>query len=134
MAYDKNDWILLFARLLMTVVFFQSLEHHRGDFPAWIKNLSSMGVPDPNIAGVLSEVTLLTAVTLLITGWYPKIAVALLIMFIAIATPLGHRFWELQGAARAAQFANFTKNFSLVGGVLFYLASGPGRIVLGKRS
>jgi putative oxidoreductase len=132
MSYDRNDWILLLGRLLMTTVFLQSLQHHLPDYPSWIKALEGWGVPYPSVGAVLADATIFVSVVLLITGLYPRLTVFLLIVFILFASGIGHRFWELQGAARAAQYANFTKNFSLIGGVLFYLVTGPGRIALGR--
>ena len=130
MNADMQDWLLLAGRILMTTVFFQSLHHHFGNFPGWIKALQGWGVPYPMLGAVLADITILTSVVLLITGWYPGIAVLLLIIFILFASGIGHRFWELQGQARAMQYAIFTKNFSLIGGLLFYLVSGPGRFVM----
>ncbi len=130
MSYDRNDKILLLARLLMSVVFIQSLQHHLPNYPAWMHYLQVLGVPHPEIGGALADLTIFVSVVLLITGWYPRIAVLLLIVFILFAAFIGHRFWELEEPARAVQYANFTKNFSLIGGVLFYLVAGPGRIVL----
>jgi putative oxidoreductase len=130
MSYEKNDWILLLGRILMTAVFCQSLQHHLPDYPSWIKALANWGVPYPQIGAVLADATIAVSIVLLLTGWCPRLAVFLLIVFVLIAAGIGHRFWEVQGAAHAAQYANFTKNFSLVGGLLFYLVSGPGRIVV----
>ena len=45
--------------------------------------------------------------------------------FILFASGFGHQFWNLSGDARAAQYANFTKNFSLIGGLVFYWVAGP---------
>jgi putative oxidoreductase len=78
----------------------------------------------------LADATVFISVVLLLTGWYPKLLVLLLIVFILFASAFGHQFWNLEGDARAAQYANFTKNFSLIGGLIFYLVVGPGRLVL----
>jgi putative oxidoreductase len=126
----RNDWIILLARLLLTTVFLQSLHHHLPDYPSWIKALEGWGVPYPQIGAVLADATIFVSVVLLITGWYPRLAVLLLIVFILFASFIGHRFWQMQGPAHAAQYANFTKNFSLIGGVLLYLVTGPGRFVV----
>lgn len=130
MNADMQDWLLLAGRILMTTVFFQSLHHHFGNFSGWIKALQGWGVPYPVLGAVLADITIVISVVLLITGWFPGIAVLLLIIFILFASGIGHRFWQLQGPARAIQYAIFTKNFSLIGGLLFYLVSGPGRFVI----
>jgi len=130
MSYGKDDWLLLLGRILMTTVFCQSLQHHLPDYPAWIGFLTHQGVPYPEIGGVLADTTIFISVVLLLTGWYPKLLVLLLTIFILFASGFGHQFWNLSGDARAAQYANFTKNFSLIGGLVFYWVAGPGRLVL----
>jgi len=97
----------------MTIVFCQSLQHHLPDYPSWIGFLTHQGVPYPEIGGVLADTTIFVSVVLLLTGWYPKLLVLLLTIFILFASGFGHQFWNLTGDARAAQYANFTKNFSL---------------------
>jgi len=130
MNAGMQDWVLLAGRLLMTTVFFQSLHHHFGNYAGWIKALEGWKAPNPKFSAVLADIVIVVSVVLLITGWYPGFTVLLMIVFILFASAIGHRFWELQGQMRAIQYAIFTKNFSLIGGLVFYLAAGPGRFVV----
>ena len=52
------------------------------------------------------------------------------IIFLIVATALAHRYWEFSGPAVAAQYNNFLKNLSILGGMLYVFVFGPGRFSL----
>jgi putative oxidoreductase len=47
-----------------------------------------------------------------------------------VATALAHRYWEYTGPAVGAQYFNFLKNLSILGGMLYVFVFGPGRFSL----
>ena len=51
-----------------------------------------------------------------------------------MANATSHRFWELQDAARQAQWSQFWKNTALIGGLIFVWLHGGGRIGLDART
>jgi putative oxidoreductase len=63
----------------------------------------------------------------LILGVLPNATAMVLIVFVVVATGIGHRFWEFADAAvRRGQEISFYKNVGIVAGLLFYLVSGAG--------
>jgi putative oxidoreductase len=57
-------------------------------------------------------------------------------VFLALATYFFHDFWTFEDAqARQNQMIQFMKNLSLMGGMLFIITNGAGRISIdGKRA
>ena len=61
-------------------------------------------------------------------------AAALVLALFTVATiVVGHPFWTMEGAARAANLTQALKNLSIVSGLLIVAALGPGRHALDNR-
>ena len=60
-------------------------------------------------------------------GKFPRLSSAALAASLLPTTVVGHRFWELEGDERKAQKVHFTKNMSLLGGLLLAAADTEGR-------
>jgi putative oxidoreductase len=57
-----------------------------------------------------------------------------LVAWVVIATALGHPFWTMEGAARAANQANFYKNLAIMAAYLLLAITGAGRYSLDHRA
>jgi putative oxidoreductase len=130
-----NDAALLVGRLLMASLFLvagvpKALQGYGGGFA---KYLGSMGVPYPEVVGILAVGVEVLLPVALILGIFPRISALILIAFTLVATGLAHRFWEFPEAAQQAQMTQFLKNIAIVGGLLFYYVSGPGAWSLAGR-
>jgi putative oxidoreductase len=131
-----NDTFLLVGRLSMASLFLSSgiptaLQGYGGAFS---KYLGMLGVPYPEIMGVVATAVEVLVPIALILGAFPRICALLLIAFVLAATGLAHRFWEFGGVQYQDQLINFTKNIAILGGLLFYFVSGPGAFSLAGRS
>ncbi len=123
-----NDTFLLVGRLLMASLFLTAgipkvLQGYGGGFA---KYLGMLGVPNPEIVGVVAVAIEVLVPIALILGLWPRISSLLLIAFVIVATVLAHRFWEFPEAQQQAQMSSFLKNIAIIGGLLFYYVSGPG--------
>lgn len=131
-----QDLTLLIGRLLMASLFLVAgipkvLQGYGGAFSQY---LAKLGVPYPEMVGVLAVAVEVLGPIALVLGVFPRLTAILMIAFVVIATSLAHRFWEYPEAQRMAQQQSFLKNVAVVGGLLFYYMSGPGRWVLGGGS
>ncbi len=54
-------------------------------------------------------------------------------LFVLGTALLGHAFWNMEGAARAANSTQFLKNLAIMGGLLLLGLTGPGRFSLDRR-
>jgi len=135
-----QDTFLLVGRLLIAALFLnagipKALQGYGGGFA---KGLGTMGVPYPEIVGVVAVAIEVLVPIALILGVFPRISALLLIAFVIVATGLAHRFWEFPEGRElvrqwTAQQSSFLKNIAIIGGLLFYYVSGPGRFALAGR-
>jgi putative oxidoreductase len=131
-----NDTVLLVGRLLMASLFLtagipKAMQGYGG---AFAQGLGKMGVPYPEIMGVVAVGIEVLVPVALILGLWPRISALLLVAFVVVATGLAHRFWEYADVQQQMQMSSFLKNLAIIGGLLFYYVSGPGAWSLGGRS
>src|SRR5438094_830239 len=121
-----NDAALLVGRLLMATLFLPSGIKKAFGFSTFVTSLADKGLPYPEAwaaAAVLIEVL---APIALIVGALPRTTALVLLAFVIAATASSHRYWEFAEPARRMQEISFFKNVGLLGGLLFYFASGAG--------
>jgi putative oxidoreductase len=131
-----NDTFLLVGRLLVAALFLTAgipkvLQGYGGGFAQY---LDKLGVPSPEIVGVVAVAVEVLVPIALILGLWPRISALVLIAFVVVATALAHRFWEVPPADYQVQLNSFLKNIAIIGGLLFYYVSGPGAFALAGRS
>ena len=79
------------------------------------------GVPLPEIAVAGTGLLLFVAGFSFLLGYQPLIGIAAAVLFLVPVTLMMHSFWNMEGAARASNLVNFTKNVALLGSVLMFL-------------
>lgn len=127
-----DDLALLVGRLLVAVLFLPSGVSKAMNIAGITGMLASKGVPFPAVMGILATAVELGGPILLILGVLPRLTAVVVGGFTLVAALLAHNFWTLtDAAARSAQQIQFLKNAAIVGGLMFYFVSGPGRFSLG---
>ena len=84
--------------------------------------MTTRGVPQPRAMLWLGIALQIAAGALLIAGMWTGLAAAGLILFLLVATPMFHNFWDHQGAERAAKINGVVGNVALMGGFLVVMA------------
>ena len=110
--------IFIAGRVLLGSYFLFSGVNHFTATSMLARYAHSHGVPAPEAAVIVAGVLLLIAGLSLLLGLAPKIGIAAAALFLVPVTLIMHAYWKEEGAARAAQMINFTKNFGLLGAVL----------------
>ncbi len=127
---ETSDLLILLARIMLVALFIQAGWSKLFNYPGLATMLTARGVPSPSVAAVfVIAVELLGGLAILLGIWTRPLALLMAVYTIATAF-IGHRFWELDGPARAANLINFYKNWSIAGGFLLLAATGPGRFAL----
>jgi putative oxidoreductase len=136
-----SDIVILVSRILMSAVFIVYGSLKFMDVINIISNpgtkrfmdLVASGAAAPTWLGYLiAAIELLGGLAILIgvkTRW---IAWAF-VLWVIIVTALGHPFWTMEGAARAANQANFYKNLAIIAAYLLLAVTGAGRYSLDRR-
>jgi putative oxidoreductase len=126
--------IALFARFLFVVIFLMSAPRHF--LGQTIAYAASQGVPLASISVPLSGVLALAGGLSILLGYRARIGAWLIVLFLAVVTPLMHKFWGVTDPmAYQMQFIMFMKNVSMIGGALLItqLGSGPWSLDGGRK-
>ncbi len=126
LAAGATDVWLLIGRVALCWVFLAIGWGHIGNTAGFVGYLTSLKVPSPEIfAWIGAIVELIIAITLLF-GVATRYGAALAIIFLIISTAIAHRYWEYTGPAVGANYNNFLKNLSMMGGMFYVFVVGPG--------
>jgi putative oxidoreductase len=134
------DYVQAIGRLLLSIVFivfgfiqFTHIDNYITN-PAVVK-IAAMtgGVVAPTVLAYLVAAINLFGGILILVGYQTRWAAIVLIAFVALTLFFAHNFWTMDGAARAANQADFYKNLAIIGGLLFLISVGPGRCSLEHR-
>lgn len=99
------------------------------DWQAYVTNISYLETMFAVLAPI-SSIVLVVAIALelvggisVLVGFKPQIGAVCLIIFMIPTTVLVHHYWYLDGQARSLELIAFTKNISILGGLLILWAS-----------
>ncbi|TIT37271.1 MAG: DoxX family protein [Mesorhizobium sp.] len=122
MPADLPSTLLFFGRLLVGGAFvFAGLRNIQN--AAFLTGLmAARGVPQARLALWAGIVLQIIAGLLVISGLWTAIACAVLVLFLVVATPMFHNFWDHQGPDRATRVNGFVGNVALGGGFLTLIA------------
>ncbi|MER8385334.1 DoxX family protein [Mesorhizobium sp. M0751] len=122
MFSNFDSEILFAARLLLGGAFvFAGLRNVQN--AALVSQLmTTRGVPQARLVLWLGIVLQMVAGALVIVGIWTAAAALCLILFLIVATPMFHNFWNHQGPERASRINGFVGNVALTGGFLALIA------------
>jgi putative oxidoreductase len=124
MLERREDLALLIGRLLVAALFLPSGFNKLMAFSTFAASLAAKGLPYPAVvAGVLVAAEVLGPLALII-GLWPRSTAFVLIGFTAVTLWMTHR--SLGVVFRPRQNVQFYQTVAVIGGLLFYFASGPG--------
>jgi putative oxidoreductase len=130
---QPNPMMLFAGRTLMALLFLLAAIRKIMYYSGTAGYFAHLGLPAPQILLPLVILIEIGGSAMLITGWNAKYAALLLAAFTVLATLAGHQFWNADAANYGNQFNHFWKNVSIIGGLLYVAAFGPGPLGLGGR-
>ncbi len=129
-AASATDVWLLIGRIALAWAFVAVGWSHVLN-PAGLANyLTSLKAPAPELLAWIGLVMEVVISITLVFGVATRYGAVVGIVFLIVATALAHRYWEYTGPAVSAQYNNFLKNLSMLGGMLYVFVFGPGRFSL----
>lgn len=126
-AANSSDLLLLVGRVLLGLLFLffgWAKLNGLGGFQAYLTNL---GVPAVGLMSILGACAEFIVGLTLVFGIATRYGALLCFIFTLIAVALAHRYWEYPAAQQMAQYTNFMKGLSIMGGALVLFVAGPGR-------
>ncbi len=125
-----RDEVVLAARILLILLFvvfgWSKLTHYSGT----VSYMGQTGVPLPSVAALVAIVVEFFVSLAVAVGVWTRPLALLLALYTLGTALIGHHFWSMEGAARAANAINFYKNISIIGGFLLLYVIGPGKYSL----
>jgi putative oxidoreductase len=116
----------LVARLLLSVMFLRSGYKHLVQVKPMAAYARSAKVPAAETAVVVTGLMLLAGGLSLLLGVHPRIGAGLLFVFLVVVAFWMHAYWRVSDPMqRAGQEAQFWKNLTLAGAMLWIVAN-PG--------
>ncbi|MDX8459429.1 DoxX family protein [Mesorhizobium humile] len=122
MFENFQNEILVVARLLLGGAFVFAGLRNIQNRKLVASLMTARGVPRAMLALWLGIVLQVVAGALVIAGPWTAPVAAALILFLIVATPMFHNFWDHQGADRATRINGAVSNVALVGGFLALIA------------
>lgn len=121
-----EDAALLMGRLFVAALFLPSGLHKLTTFALYVASLKGKGLPFPLVWAVVMVAAEVIGPLALIIGLWPRWTALALVVFTAATLWITHRA-SLAGAVfRPRQNAELYRTLAIMGGLLFYFASGPG--------
>jgi putative oxidoreductase len=109
----------LLGRIVFGGFFLYNGINHLRESKAMAPYAQSKGVPAPELAVILSGLSLLFGGTSLLLGIKPRLGAMAILGFLAGVSPVMHNFWTIDDPEnRANEMINFMKNMALAGGAL----------------
>ncbi len=115
--------LFLIGRIIVGLFYLQNALNHFTNTAAMTGYAGSKGVPAANLAVLGTGVMMGLAGLSFITGLYPTIGVALVVIFLIPTSVMIHNFWTIEDPmAKMGDMINFMKNMALIGSSLMFLA------------
>jgi putative oxidoreductase len=122
----SEDLALLTGRLFVAALFLPSGFHKLVTFSAYVASLKAKGLPFPILWAVVMVATEFLGPLALLIGAWPRWTAMALVVFSAVSIWTSHRTSFAGVVYRPRQNAEFYRTLAIIGGLLFYFASGPG--------
>ena len=132
-ATAVNDTAALVGRVLLAALFVWSGAGKIPGFAGTAGYIASQGLPMPQVLAALAIFAELGGGLALLVGFNTRWAALMLAVFLAVITPIFHKFWGIPAAEASMQMINFSKNLAILGGMLVVFAFGPGRFSIDRR-
>jgi len=137
MRYDlfenQKSEIILLARILLMILFIMSGWGKLTNFEGTVAYLGSLGTPAPMVAAGVAVVMEFFAAIAIVLGFYTRPLAFLFALFVLGTSIIGHHFWTMVDAERAANMIHYFKNISIIGGLLLLGVTGPGKYSIDGR-
>lgn len=129
----SRDGMILFARILLMVLFVIFGWGKLLGFGATVAYMDSVGLPLPTVTAGITVIMELFVGLAIVIGFYTRPLALLLGLYTLGAAVIGHQFWHMIDPDRVEAMINFYKNVSISGGLLLLCIAGPGRYSLDGR-
>jgi putative oxidoreductase len=131
-AASSGAALLLVARIFVAALFLVAGARKLLGYAATAAYFTKLGFPAGDVMAVAAIVIELGGGLMLLVGWRTRWAAWLLVLFVAVATAMAHRFLEVDASQLNNQMNHFLKNVAIIGGLFYVATFGAGRLSLDR--
>jgi putative oxidoreductase len=128
----SRDWAALAGRVLLAAIFVHSGFGKITGFEGTVAAIAAAGLPLPQAGAILAILVELGGGLMLVAGYKARWAALAIAALTLVASFFFHNYWAAPPDKYMAQFLNFWKNVSMIGGLLVVYAFGPGRLSIDR--
>ncbi|MGH8655350.1 MAG: DoxX family protein [Gammaproteobacteria bacterium] len=123
---------LLVGRILLALIFIGSGFGKITGFEDTAAYMASNGMPMVEVSLIAAILIELGGGLLLAVGYKARGAALAILLFLIPTTLIFHAFWAVDPDQVKMQIIQFQKNLAIMGGMLYVVFNGPGRISLDR--
>ncbi|ROZ74968.1 DoxX family protein [Ramlibacter sp. WS9] len=124
---SKQDLVALLGRIFLAAIFVITGYLKIAGFAGVTGYIASKGLPMPAVLAGLTVVLELVGGAMILSGWKSRWVALVFFLWLIPTSLIFHAFWAAPAGQESAQQIQFLKNVSIMGGMLFLMAYGPGR-------
>ena len=129
-----RDLIPLAGRILIALPFIKFGTDKIRNWDMVVPWMQSMGLPAPALLlGLATGIEVIGAICLILGFWTRWVALTMALYLIPVHL-LIHNFWAVAAAQRSSEIESFGKGMMIIGGLLFVMLFGAGRISVDARA
>ena len=117
-----NDTLILVGRVLIAMVFLMTV----WTFSPTAGYLGALGFPAPTQMSWLAMAAEFLIVISFVLGAWTRYGALLGIVYVIIAAGSAHRYWEYPQAQQLVQYIFFSKDVTILGGLILLYVTGAG--------
>lgn len=129
---QRKDVLLLIARILLMTLFLLSGWPKLTGFSGTVQYLASLGTPAPAVAAIIAVAMEVFGAIAILLGIFTRPLALIFVVYTLGSSLIGHPYWKFEGAEHMANFINFYKNISIMGGFLLLAVTGAGKYSIEK--
>ncbi len=123
---------LLVGRVLLALIFIGSGFSKITEFADTVASMAGKGIPMVEVLLIIAILIELGGGLLLALGYKARWAALAIFLFLIPATLIFHAFWAVDPEQVKMQLIQFQKNLAIMGGMLYVVFNGPGRMSLDR--
>ncbi|MGH8469852.1 MAG: DoxX family protein [Gammaproteobacteria bacterium] len=123
---------LLVGRVLLALIFIGSGFSKITGFAGTAATMAAKGMPMVEVLLIIAILIELGGGLLLAAGYKARGAALAIFLFLIPATLIFHGFWAVDPEQVKMQLIQFQKNLAIMGGMLYVVFNGPGRMSLDR--
>lgn len=113
-----SKWFLLFARVVLTFVFWSAGLAGLFDFATKTAEMRAVGLAPAELFAVAVTIVQLGGSALIIFNRWAWLGAGALGVFLALTIPIAHPFWSMPEPQRTFEFYIVLEHISLIGGLM----------------